>query len=83
MKISDKKAAELLEQMSYYGDEVYGTSEVVDDIASAILKSFKFDRYFPDEISVTDGDSDISLQDFIEKFWDKAMEAALNFIRSE
>lgn len=83
MKISKSKIAQFKEEMAYNGDEVFGTKEVIDDTIYSILAEKGFGCCYPDEIDLTDGTNVITLDVFVESFWDKSIEMFFNFITSE
>lgn len=74
---------EQIEETLSRGSEYAGTQEVVYATASEILSDCDSELISPDEIGLTDGDNDIiTLQDFVDEFWDRSINLFMNVLKS-
>lgn len=74
---------EQIEETLSRGSEYAGTQEVVYATASEILSDCGSELISPDEIGLTDGDNDIiTLQDFVDEFWDRSINLFMNVLKS-
>ena len=82
-KLSKKDMKELREICSL-GCEFSGTSEIVASLVYETLEEIGgTDMRSGDEIGLTDGKVFATLDDFIEIFWDKAVEKILNVVETQ
>ena len=79
----DTELIEQIEETLSRGSEYAGTQEVVYATASEILSACGSELISPDEIGLTDGDNDIiTLQDFVDEFWDRSINLFMNVLKS-
>lgn len=79
----DAELIEQIEETLSRGSEYAGTQEVVYATASEILSDCGSELISPDEIGLTDGDNDlITLQDFVDEFWDRSINLFMNVLKS-
>ena len=85
-KLSEKDMEELREVLSI-GCEYSGTEETVSEIVCETLKALdefgmKTEVRSADEVGLTDGREFATLDDFVDIFWNKAVEKILNVIET-
>lgn len=81
-KLSKKDMEELREHCSL-GCEYSGTEEIVSEITAEVLTSLGSDSTCGDEIGLTNDVEFSTLDDFVRKFWEKAVEAILNVVETQ
>lgn len=79
-----KRDMEEIREICSYNCEYSGTKEIVADITYEVLEQLgTTDLRYADEIGLTDGKEFATLDDFIEIFWEKAVEKILNVVESQ
>ncbi len=80
-----KKDIEELREFLLRGCEYAGTQETVTEIANETLKEFDCRLCQCDDAYVMDWDDDevCTLDDYVNKFWDKAVEKILNIAETQ
>ncbi|MHC1722761.1 MAG: hypothetical protein AB9836_06100 [Aminipila sp.] len=79
-----KKDMEELRDFCSLGCDYSGTKEVVANLVHETLKEMdSTDLRFADEIGLTDDKEFATLDDFINIFWDKAVESILNVVETQ
>ena len=82
-KISTETIENLKEFMNR-GNGYSGTQEIVDDLAYETIEELGLMRPSLDEIGLTDGYNEFAtVGDFVNLFWDKAIEKILNVLETE
>lgn len=79
-----KKDMEELREVCALGCEYSATQDVVSSIVYETLEEMGgTDLRYADEIGLTDGKEFATLDDFINIFWDKAVEKILNVVETQ
>lgn len=77
-KLSKKDMEELKEFLSL-GCDYSGTKDTMVEVANETLKEFGMDLDI-DCMGITDGDKEISLDNYLEKIYEKMIEKVLNVV---
>ena len=84
MKISKRRLEELREEMKMGGCPELGTEEVVDDAVRNILKEMGSELDDPELVGLVEDNGEFGcLRDFVNEFWDKAVDLIVNVISTE